>query len=466
MTCDEAHNLINAALDGELPNDLRPSLDAHLATCAGCRTFADAAVLQHEHLRRAAASRRTAADRIAASVIAQLPGRVERVTPKVRRRVPWLPMALSAAAGFAVAFIVLRARGPVTTPLPPQVVTTQPTAPATQRAIAHLSLATGPVTFRLPGQSEWSAMPTGGAVPAGTEIRTGPDVRCELVTNDGSEIRLNANTEVAIRTPRRFELASGQAWSTVSHAGAERPFEAFASNVTVTALGTQFDLALAEKQLTCTVADGAVKVTAAADVRTVRAGQRVAIADGHLGETQTAHDLAVATRWVNEILVMKGRDNPELTRRVDDLFAQIGEQKMSFMYEDEIRALGDHAVIPLVRYLESDRSQGDKGKRAIAAKIVADVAPPWAIPELIGLLGDEDGEVRYEAAAALHRLTGRNVGRTPEQFRNDSPFACTENAKTWRTWWEENRARFPGASPVRGMKEPAVAKEREPAKKG
>lgn len=341
------------------------------------------------------------------------------------------------------------------------------TLPSTQPAVGHLSLATGAVVFRCPGETQWSPMPTGGSLVAGTYVMTGDDVRCEIVTNDGSQIRLNANSEVCVQEARRFVLAGGEAWSTVARVPQKQPFCAAASDATFTALGTQFDLRLTEQRgVTLTVAEGKVKVDLAGAGATVDAGERVSLADGRLGEKQTAHDLAVATRWVNEILVMKGKDDPELGKRVDDLFAQIGQQKMSFMYEEEIRALGDHCVVPLTRYIQSDRSANDPAKRVTAAKIVSDVAPPWAIGELIGLLSDKDGEVRYWAAVALHRLTGRDIERTPEQWKSGPWMACVTSAETWQKWWEKNRERFPGAPVGKGEKESPVVKERVPLPKG
>src|SRR5436305_1821986 len=79
-----------------------------------------------------------------------------------------------------------------------------------------------------------------GELPSDDRVRTGPDVRCEFQTADGSEVRLNADTEVQIVSPRRFEVAGGEVWSTV--AKAPEPFEATAGGATFTALGTQFDL--------------------------------------------------------------------------------------------------------------------------------------------------------------------------------------------------------------------------------
>src|SRR5437016_3455209 len=131
MTCEESLNLISAKLDRELPADDALRLEAHLADCASCRATADAMALQDADLRRAFVPRRRAAQDVAQRVIAQLPGRSAW-------RIPWLAMILSAAAGFAIAFGVLRH--------PPQSndqivgkTATQPIAPATRPSIAQLA---------------------------------------------------------------------------------------------------------------------------------------------------------------------------------------------------------------------------------------------------------------------------------------------------------------------------------------
>ena len=454
MTCEESQNLLNAHLDGELSVDDRARLDAHLAECSDCRAAYDALLVQNGKLLSAFAPRRRAAQDVANRVISQLPHRSPR-------RIPWWPMLLSAAAGFAVAFGLFHGQ------TSPPVAIAPTTHPASQPApIAQLALTTGAVEFRCPGDAQWSAMATGGSVASGTSVRTGPNVRCEFHTPDGSEIRLNADTQLEMKSPRRFELAQGQVWSTVAHA--PQPFEAKTTMALFTAMGTQFDLSAKPEAAVLTVVEGSVRVDGNGSQKTVESGQRLTVTDGHLGEKTTVHDLALATRWVNEILVMKGRDNPELAKRIDDLFAQIGQQKMGFLFEEEIRALGDHCVIPLTKYIESDRSQHQPAQRATAARIVCDVAPQWAIPNLIELLQDRDGEVRYYAATALRRLTGQGLGRSPEQWRNDNLFTCRQAATQWGGWWKENRERYPGMPPadLPKPKETPVAKDRTEMKKG
>jgi hypothetical protein len=198
----------------------------------------------------------------------------------------------------------------------------------------------------------------------------------------------------------------------------------------------------------CIVAEGSVRVSSAAKQDVLKAGEQMTVTQGHLGDKTRVYSLAVATRWVNEILVMKGRDNPELSKRIDDMFATIGEGKMDMLYEEEIRSLGDHCVIPLTRYIQSGRSGQSKLKRTMAARIVSDVAPSWAIPELIELLRDKDGEVRAYAATGLRRLTGKTLDRSPEEWRRDNVMACEPSINAWDRWWKENRERYPGVPPT------------------
>jgi hypothetical protein len=109
-----------------------------------------------------------------------------------------------------------------------------------------------------------------------------------------------------------------------------------------------------------------------------------------------------------------------------------------------VKALGDHCALPLTRFIQSDRSLNNENKRVRAAQILSDIAQPWCIPELIGLLGDDDGRIREFAARALLRLTGQTHGRSPESWRSVPLVGCENTIENWRKWWDENRHRYPG----------------------
>jgi ferric-dicitrate binding protein FerR (iron transport regulator) len=259
---------------------------------------------------------------------------------------------------------------------------------------------------------------------------------------DGSTVRFNCATDAVLEDQRSFQISGGQMWSTV--AKAESPFRVQAAGATVTAVGTQFDVQCEARKATVRVAEGSTRVAAKDAQVKVDAGQMVHISDGSVGKVDRTYDLLVATRWVNELLVLKGRDSQELNRRVNDMLAQLGETKVRELYEDEIRSLGDHCVIPLARYLESDRSLGaaESEKRQRASRILSDLAQPWAIPDLIKLLEHSDGQVRSDAARALERLTGQDQGIRPEQWKNGAG-ANQQGHERWQRWWQENRQRYP-----------------------
>jgi hypothetical protein len=318
-------------------------------------------------------------------------------------------------------------------------------------------LATGKVEILAAHASQWRAMETAGAVPADARVRTGPAVRCEFSLRDGSIVRLNENSELHFADVRKLELADGQVWSGVAKADA--PFTVATSTATVTALGTRFDFSRRQGKQTLVVFEGTTQVRGQSGEALVHSGEGLDIEDGKLGQPQRLYDLSLAERWIDEILVLKGRDNPELAQRIDDLLARLGEDKLQYLYESEIRGLGDHCVLPLTRYIQSDRSSAEPKRRRQAATIIADCAQPWCIPYLIELLSDRDGDIRAAADRGLRRLTNFSVA-SDQQWHGASPAARQQMVQRWQEWWNENKDKIPGV-----QKGPAQTKDLQPMRK-
>jgi ferric-dicitrate binding protein FerR (iron transport regulator) len=453
MHCEQALPLISAQLDGALAPAEQAALEAHLQECGGCRASADAVGAQDADLRRAFAPRRRAAAAVAERVIARLrteapvpaaPPATGGLTPrrspgKARFRLTWLPMLLSAAAGFLVAVLLFR---PWERPPKQEIAGPEPVAAAKEKV--RLAVTTGTVEVLPPGKEKWQPLNGGDAIEVGCKVRTPAQVRCEFRCADDSEVRLNGDTELTFRTGRQLDLDRGQILASVSTvAEGEAPFQVKMDDASVTALGTQFDLARQPDEAVLTVLQGKTRVEAGEKTEVVAAGQGAKIANGHMLATRKLQDwdLVRATRWVHEILVLKGRDNPELEKRVDDLMAQIGDTKMAALTEPEIRSLGDHCVLPLTRFIQSDRSRkpGLQRRREEAARILTDLAPPWSIPDLIQMLSDSDGAVRFYAARGLQRLTTETQGCNPEEWRDQRK---PKTQKDWLVWWQENKDRF------------------------
>jgi hypothetical protein len=439
MDCEQALILLVAEMDQEIQADERTVLARHLSGCADCRAAASAFRLQDADLRRAFAPRRRAVDDLAGRVIAQL----RPIPNKAWGRVSWLPMLAAAAAGFLIAVLVFRSWEKA-----PQTARESDSQPSDKLEMESLLLAisNGAVEIQTPGSGVWQDLKTGAKVTPGSRVRTAAAVRCELRTVDGSEVRLNHSTELLFKADRLFELIQGQILTSVAEA--PTPFQVAIPGATVTAVGTEFDLLCRvskQDEWVLTVLEGNTKVEGNAKPVIVKKGERAKLASGIVVEVGQAEDLLQTTRWVNEILILKGRNNKELAKRIDDLLAQIGESKTSFLQEEEIRALGDHCVLPLTRFLQSERYRSATPKRHIAANILADLAQPWSIPDLISLLRDQDGQVRYNAARGLQRLTRETLNHAPTEWRDQSRDTMEAPYQQWQEWWQTHKHLYPVA---------------------
>jgi ferric-dicitrate binding protein FerR (iron transport regulator) len=436
MDCAQVQELLNAFVDVELPFDENARIEAHLESCADCQHLQQALLNQDAGLREAVASSRLAAQAIA-----------ERVNSEIRnqsRNGAWprlTSLLLAAAAGFLIAVGVFqpwRQRG-VDTPI----VQIDPPPGEPKNPLA-LVVAKEPVEILLPGTTTWQTRKAGEALQFGCPIRTKPDSRCEIQTSDSSEIRLNGGTELSFQSARQIQLTTGQIMARVARD--LTPFQVAVAATTITALGTEFDIYCKPTETTLLVLEGSTSVAGKDSEQVVNTGEFAKIVGGKVSEKEQVDPMLMmlTTRWVNEILVLKGRDNPELTRKIDDILAQLGRLKGDFMGEQEIRSLGDRCVLPLTRYLQSpsclDASQTNK--RVMAARILSDLAQSWSIPDLIDLLGHSDSEVRVRAAKALERLTGVNQGEQTENWRRNPPARLEAARARWKDWWRRHQDQF------------------------
>jgi ferric-dicitrate binding protein FerR (iron transport regulator) len=450
MNCEEAANLICARIDGEPVDDgAAVALDAHLAECAGCRATADALQVQDAALVRAFAPQRAAAEAVADRVVGAL-------SPRSRLRL-WVPLTAAVAAGIVVAAVTigphLRRSGPPQTSIP---VVPQPVL----QSVAQVALRTGDV-FTCPTHTPgaWQPVAAGASVPEGTRVRTGPSARVELRMADGSQVRLNGDTDACFSGGRAVELKQGQLWSAVPQDSqplrVSMPPDAGGTVTAVTAPGSRLDFACAPSGSVLTAVHGPAKMTdRRGAVTQILAGESVTIVDGLLSGRSAAGDVLLATGWLNDLLLLKGRDDPELTTRVNELLSRIKTESAATHpsaapgvpgpVEQFVRAQGDQWSGPMACYVQSPESRADRSKRLTAARLLSDLAPPWAIPDLIALLGDRDGEVRVHAATALQRLTGQTLGISPAACVSDSAAAVEVTQKKWQTWWDQNKGRHVG----------------------
>ncbi len=415
MDCERAARLVSARLDGQIGSDDELVLDAHLSECESCRLLTDDLRHQDAELRRAFAARRFAAVAVGGRVLLDLARHKQR-----RTALRWVGMLTSAAAGFAAAVLMYRA---------PREAPAIPDPPA-----ARLTLSTGAAEVMPPGSDTWHVLTAGTPVAAGSRLRTPPRVLCELVTTDGSSIRLNTDSELLLRGSHELELARGQVWTRVLSSVHAMQLDAPSANVT--AAGAELDVRSESNHTTVTVASGVAIARGDGAEQIIHAGERLRVFGGQLAEKITVDDLTGATRWLNDILVLKGRDNPEVAARVDVLMERIAQPWMGYDYEEELRALGAHCVKPLKDYIHKACAPSEREQRLRAMSILADIAKaePWAATaEVIELLSDADQEVCRLASEALRPLPGP---------RDEACLTCCEDAHRWHLWWQGDESRF------------------------
>jgi ferric-dicitrate binding protein FerR (iron transport regulator) len=439
VDCEQAELLLVADMDREILTADRLLLDTHLRDCEACRHLAEALRVQDADLRQAFGQRRQAVAALTQRVLAEL-----RLTPRPAQRRPWVHWVLAAAAGFLLAVLVFRPwqkQPPEQAVAPPPEVILVPSEPASPAENFLLTVANEAVEVWPPGSTQWQPAQPGSLTPVGARVRTGPAVRCEFRCPDGSEIRLNNDTELQFQKERQVDLARGQIMARVTKAA--MPFQVKIPQATVTALGTEFDLQCKPPESTLLVLEGATEVKGKSQQRRINSGETTTITANAIGEPERVTDIIQKTNWIHEILIRKGSNNDEVARRINAMLEEVGHAKVSFLPEARIRTLGDACVLPLTRFIQSPRSRRDQEKREAVAAIIADLAQPWSIPDLIDLLGDSDGTVRQQAARGLQRLTRETFDREPAQWQSDSLAACQRTQRRWQDWWQSNQHLYP-----------------------
>jgi hypothetical protein len=460
MKCREFQSQYKQWIAGETDEPAADALEAHASQCEFCQAFLNTEEFlsdrENEDLRTALVSPQAAA-RVADRVIDRLatPHLLTKLHGPQRKALSvWLVPLLTLVAGFLLAMWVLP--GPekkvdlVQPPVAP---------PAAPIPVAHFVAATGPVEMFDKHTQVWTPIDQDKlkmfACPTDTRVRTTADVRCELQTGEGCVIRLNDQTEVTLRGSSSIELAQGQVWCRspretklevrVTSVGGANQKQPKAEQPSLWSVGPSCVMTGIQPAGSVQVvnAEGEINLRTATGDQRLDAGQVAEISNGEITTPSRRVDPLLSTRWMQPLLVQRGPDDAELKQRVDTLLAQIGQSKIATLYEQEIRSLGEHAVLPLVRFIQSPLAEKDPTRRTAAMELTSDLAPVWLIPDLIDLLAHTDPFVRRQAAATLFRLTALNMNLSPDDWREQPNDAQAAALMEWRNWWAAHREHYP-----------------------
>jgi hypothetical protein len=452
MSCDEIQSLLSADLDGQLDDESRPVLDAHLATCADCRAARESLAALDAALVRGLRPMRARADDVAERTIARLRTQTQPAPRAPSRR--WIGYLVAVAGGYVLAVFLSRPLPPSGVPIPDKVVQHPgpevPEKTALPPVVATIVAFTGPVEVRRPRETDWVSVEIPSfSCPTDTSIRTPESSLCELETDRGCRIRMDAGTEVDLKSGSELHIAGGQLWCQAPETsqmkivakGSSTPHPTSTSascTVTWSGPGSLMTACSAEQPLTIAAGSGAIEIVTATETRQLHAGDSAQVIGDDVEPANGSFEPLLDASWMHPLLIQKGFADSELNERVNGLLAQLGRAKMSFLFERDIRGLGEYSALPLLRFVESTLSEEEVGRRQQAASILADVAPAWMVPDLIALLGDTDPVVRVASARALTRLTGQTQGISPEQWRESGDVWGSAHER-WLAWWTENR---------------------------
>lgn len=423
MNCEQVETLIGALIDDEITADDRMTLDAHLSGCADCRATAEAIRRQSADLRCAFTPYYRRASAVADRVSQQF------LDTAAGGRSQWLRPSLFAgmAAGFLVGVFAIQTWR----------VRDDNFAPGRVEPVGRFAFGTEPIELLRPGRSEWAKLYRGGQIPRGGSVRTGPKQVCEIELPDGSQIRLNVLTEVQITDGRSVHLVRGELWGTPSRL--DEPFHVYSLGQKITPSSPHINVAHDVRRLS-TGPEAGASLPGTAAAPTVPGDEIVEIVSGRLKGTARVKDVVSQTRWMHPILVAKGQD-PELARRVEYLFEKLTTADESYDCEQEIRALGDECIDPLMNIVQSLDPKTDSVGRQRAARILSELAGPFRIPMLINLLGDRSPEVASFAERALVRITGRTRDDASSVV-GPVETTCVNPRADWQAWWDENKHHY------------------------
>ena len=141
--------------------------------------------------------------------------------------------------------------------------------------------------------------------------RTAKGESNSIQLSDGSHIDLNTDTELSVQytwTTRSVKLEHGEALFSVVH-DAGKPFEVIAANGLIRDIGTRFNVYSQAGQVSVTVLEGEVSVTAGQNSipHNLTPGQQMSY--GSMGQiSKIANvDIAAVTAWQKAQLVFKGQ---------------------------------------------------------------------------------------------------------------------------------------------------------------
>ncbi len=244
----------------------------------------------------------------------------------------------------------------------------------------------GQVWVQPPGAAEVAGK-SDTALAAGTRLRTGKDGEALVKLDDGSQLKMTANSSLELSGIKRQKtkkssvlLFFGRVWSKVTRAtGSEASYEITTPNAVCGVRGTEFDTAVGDDGSTrVRVAEGAVGVDGDAGGEQVDAGEEVDADEGGVDKPEDAEANAKWEAWEAE---RRERLRTQSRSIVDKVKGKVLDRK------ERIEALRarQKELVDKRKAAEARLAQGDAGAVPEIRKYNQELAD---VADTIAALGD------------------------------------------------------------------------------
>jgi len=309
--------------------------------------------------------------------------------------------------------------------------------PEPARGSAKLAIVQGPIEI-----SPAAAAPKAGdEIEVGVTIKTPAGSRATFDFADGTELRVNENTELVLEGPRMIDLKKGRILLKVVKAGGKfdvhNEYVGSSANQALMEIEYQPRIPNGEPAHTYfRVLEGTARTTSKKFNANVFAGFNASALGSQLNTPDPVGNGAIVTSWVNPLLLERGRIDEETTNRAQELVQDLGRQDANDPAEAALRTFGDLGTAELVRMLTRSANGPKPARRAAAVKIIAETGTMKSADGLLSLLQNPEADTRVVAARGLARLAGgKDLGFNDQFWKGES---LEKGLKAWEDWVKQN----------------------------
>jgi hypothetical protein len=304
-----------------------------------------------------------------------------------------------------------------------------------------LAIAQGTIEAKGSADADFKALKPGDPIDAGMTLRSTPGARAAIDFGDGTELRVDENTELSVLEARKLELKKGRIHLRIANSA--KRFEIETPHVGLAAAAAVVDVSFtprvengAPAATVIRCLDGNVNAASKKFKANLFPGFWCTAVGQQLNTPDPAKNGSLDTAWVHPLVAERGRADEELSNRMIELVNILAKEKPNDPVEAALRPLGDLATPELARYLGKSPHPAQADRRAAAARIIAETGTMKSAAALVTLLQNSEPEVRVIAARGLARLNGgKDLGFGESVWKGE---ALDAGKKAWETWLKQN----------------------------